>query len=198
MGIKKYITGLILSLSSASAMAAPVVFLDFNGDGLQDTTTSVTLGNSVTAELYVSNVDSLNGGLISWGTEINFTNSLLSASAYSIIWPLPGINNNIDNPTGTTELLASTFTAQTGTFKLADISFDTLNTGLASISLGQLYPDLSTFSGFTAADGLDYDLSINFSLAAATINVTAVPVPGALILFLSGLVGLTGLKHRKQ
>lgn len=197
---KSWILGLLLNYIATPLIAAPIVYFDFNGDGLQDTTTSAVLGNTVTAALYVSNVDSMNGGLVSWGVEINFSQSLLFANSYSTAssWPLMGVNNNIDNSTGTVELLANSFTAQTGTIKLADIIFDTQNTGLASITLDEIYPGLTSFSGFTAADGHDYDPDIDFGLATATINITNIPLPGALILFISGLAGLMGFRKTRR
>jgi hypothetical protein len=200
MKFKNWLPGILLSLATTQLVAAPIVYFDFDGDGLQDTTTSVALGSALTAGLYVSNVDNLNGGLISWGAEIDFTNSFLSSTSYNIAptWPLPGVNNNINNSTGAIELLASSFSAQTGTIKLADIFFDTLTSGSTSLNLTELFSNNTSFSAFTAADGFDYDAGIDFSLATSTINISAVPVPPSLILFISGLIGLSSFKKIKN
>jgi len=202
MNIKNIALTLSLSLATSISSAAPILFFDFNGDGLQDTTTSVALGDTLNAALYISipNADStLNGGLISWGTEINFSNSILSANTYNIApaWPLTGINNGFDNTMGTMELLSSSFVAQTGTIKLADISFNTLLSGTATLSLTELFPNNATFTGFASANGYDYDVDINYNLSAATINVSAVPIPSALILFVSGSIGLLKFSRPK-
>jgi len=200
MKLKISALAILFSLINAPVIAAPVVYIDFDGDGLQDTSTSVALGSSVNASLYVSNIDLTDGGLISWGTELSFSSSLLSASSYSIdsLWPLAGANNGINNSTGTVDLLASSFAAHTGTIKLADISFDTLIAGSSILSLDQFNPTSSTFTGFAAANGVDYDALIDFSLASATINVSAVPVPASIVLFLSGIIGLTGFLRKSK
>ena len=199
MKYKNLVSGIILVLLSSTLYATPILYFDFDGDGLQDTTTSVALGGSVTAGLYISNVDNVNGGLISWGTEIGFTNTLLSANTYSIgsSWPVLGASNNIDNSSGTIELFAASFSAQTGTIKLADIVFDTLTTGLASLTLGELFPSTPLFDAFVAASGYVYDADIDYSLAAATINITAVPEPPILALLSLGFVGI-GFSSRKR
>ena len=200
MNIKNWLLLYLISFVTPALHAAPIVYFDFDGDGLQDVSTTAALGSSLTASVYVSNVDNFGGGLISWGTEINFDSLILSASSYTLAssWPLAGIDNNIDNTTATIELLGSSFSAQTGTLKLADIFFDTSSAGSAAISLNQLFPDNNTFSGFTLADGTDLDADINFSLANATINVSAVPLPASLILFMSGLIGFLGFIKKKK
>ena len=202
MKLKNIILASALSLLTSISYAAPVLYFDFNGDGLQDTSTSVALGDALNASLYVSISDadtSANGGLISWGTEIGFSNTLLSANSFSLAsnWPLSGVNNGFDNATGTMDLLGSSFSAQTGTVKLADFSFDTLAAGTATLTLNELFPDLATFTGFASSNGYDYDADINYSLASANVNISAVPVPSALILFVSGLIGLLKFNQRK-
>ncbi len=185
-------------LTGLNVHAAPVVYLDFNNDGLQDTTTNVNTGDSLTASLYISGIDSSFGGLLSWGIQTLFDNTLLSANNYQIEpqWFLEGINNKIDNTTGTVDLLASAFTGSTGTLKLADIIFDTSIDGLAFINLGNINPELPNFVGFAGVDGHNYDPEITF--INATVNIAAVPVPGALLLFISGLVGLIGFNKRNK
>ncbi len=189
-----------LSLFCAPLSAAPVLYLDFDGDGLQDTSFSAALGDSITASLYVSNIDDVEGGLISWGTEFNFNNTFLSVSSYSIAgaWPFTGQENLVDNVTGKVELIASTVIGQTGTIKLVDINFDTLSAGSSTIALSELYPDLLSFSGFGGKSGYEYDADILFSNADASVNISAVPLPAAGFLLLSGLIGLSGFRRYKK
>ena len=84
MKLKSTILGLSFALIQQAAQAAPVVYFDFNGDGLQDTTTSVNLGETFNASLYVTNVDDLQGGLLAWGSEVTFNNAVLSATDFTI------------------------------------------------------------------------------------------------------------------
>lgn len=181
--------------------AAPIVYFDFDGDGLQDSNTSVLLGDSFTASLYVTNVDSIEGGLLGWGSEVNFSNTILSASSYSIDnqWFLPGIDNNINNAGSSVELFAARLSpGLTGTIKLADINFDTLSIGSSQLTMSELFSNNTNFIGFGGANGYDYDADIIFSNADATINVSAVPLPPAILLFVSGLIGLAGIKKIRR
>jgi len=195
MKIKTRFTVIALSLLSAPLSAAPIIYLDFDGDGLQDTAYDAVIGESVTASLYVTNVDNVHGGLQGWGAAFNFDQTSLFVNSYTLdsSWMIPGRNNLFDNSNGTIELLASTILAgQTGTVKLVDIHFDTLAEGTSTLALSELYPASVNFTGFGGADGYDYDAEILFANADATINVSAVPLPAPLLLLLSGLIGLSG------
>lgn len=181
--------------------AAPIVYFDLDGDGLQDFSTSVALGTSFTASLYVTNVDDLEGGLLGWGSEVNFNNTQLSVSSYDIDsqWFLSGVDNNINNTDGSVELLASKFIpGLTTTIKLADINIDTLDIGSSILTMSELLSGNLDIVGFGGANGYNYDADILFSNADATINISAVPVPPAIFLFISGLVGLAGIKKLRR
>jgi len=183
------------------AQAAPIVYFDFDGDGLQDTSTSVALGTSFTAGLYVTNVDSLEGGLLGWGSEINFDNTQLSANSYTIDsqWFIPGNGNNINNAGGSVELFAARLSpGLTGTIKLADINFDTLDIGSSMLTMSELFSGNLDFIGFGGATGYNYDADILFNNADAMINVSAVPLPPAILLFISGLLGLVGIRKLRR
>ena len=182
-------------LGTATANAAPVVYFDFDGDGLEDVTHTVTEADTFTVDVYVAGVDTTHGGLLSWGTQLDFDNSLLTASSYTIspTWPLPGMTNQIDNASGKAELLATAFAGSSGTQQLYSIDFTADNAGSALLSLQELFPDILTFSGFAGVDGYDYDPEVLFG--SASISITAIPVPAAIYLFVSGL-GLLVIKGR--
>lgn len=182
-------------LGTVTANAAPVVYFDFSGDGLEDATHSVTEAEMFTVDIYVAGVDTTHGGLLSWGTQLDFDNSLLTASSYTIspTWPLPGVSNQIDNASGKAELLATAFTGSIGTQLLYSINFTADNVGSALLSLQEIFPDNPSFSGFAGADGHDYDPEVLFG--STSISITAIPVPAAIYLFLSGL-GLLVIKSR--
>jgi len=184
--------------ASAALHAAPVVFFDFNGDGLADTDVTVAANGSLTAGLYVSGVDALHGGLVSWGAQIDFDNTVLTGTGYSLdsLWPVDGINNMLDNAAGRAELLGSRFSGLTGTLKLADIFFTASSVpNSGPLSSSELFPASTAFSAFAGADGYDYDPEVVF--ATTTVTVSAVPVPGALLLFLSGMAGLSAAARRR-
>ncbi len=183
-------------LTTAPAQAIPVVYFDFDGDSLMDNSASFALGDSFSVGLYASDIDGNHQGLLSWGTEIGFDSTLVSATAYTIdsSWPLAGINNGIDNGAGSIELLSSSFVGYTGTVKLADIQFDTLAVGNATLSLTELFSGNLSFDGFVAADGYSYDTEVVFN--DASISVSAVPIPGSLLLLLSGAAGMLCFRRR--
>jgi len=195
---KIFSTVLLLSaLLSTSVYSMTTVYFDFNGDGLMDSDLLFTSGSSFTVDVYVSGIDNTHGGLISWGTELSFDNTFLTSSSYTIdsLWPLPGVDNNIDNASGTVELLAATFLGgQTGTLKLASITFDAMFEGSTILSIGELFPGNSTFTGFAGMDGHDYDAELTYF--SSDITITAVPLPGAIFLFVSGLLGIAGFNLR--
>jgi len=197
MKLKTFFFALCFCTLSSTAFSAPIVYFDFNGDALQDTSASFTLGESVTVGIYASNIDS--NGLSSWGTEINFDNSQLFSNGYSIdtAWPLVSSANNTSNSLGQIEMLASSFTPQTGTVKLADIFFDTTSAGTSQLTLGEIFPASLNFSGFASGNGLDLDAQIDFAAANSEIHVSAVPIPAAIWLFGSGLITLIGFARKK-
>lgn len=194
----KVIAILIYLLAIPTSHAVPLVYFDITGDGVMDSNGNIVLGDSFTAGLYVTDVDNIHGGLVSWGSTVNFDNTLLSASGYNISpsWPLSGIDNNIDNASGSAELLASSFSGQTGTIKLADIYFDTLNTGNGLLSLSELFPNNLGFDAFVGADGYAYDNEVIFN--DLSLQITSVPLPASLLLMVSGLAGLLGMSRRQK
>ena len=137
--INKLAGGLMLLglLTTAPVQAIPVVYFDFDGDSLMDNSASFMLGDSFSVGLYASDVDSSHQGLLSWGTEIGFDSTLVSATAYTIDsrWPLAGIHNGIDNGAGSIEFLPSSFVGHNGPLKLASIQFET-----RAIATGALAP----------------------------------------------------------
>ena len=181
------IAGMSISLN---VLAAPIVFFDFDNDGIQDANHIVDLNENFTVDVYVTNVDNAHGGLISWGTQVDFDSALLTANSFNInsAWPLHGVDNQIDNANGNVELLASTFSALTGTQALFSLDLTADSVGVGLFTIQELFPDNLTFTGFAGADGFDYDSEVIFSTASLT--VTAVPVMPAAWLFFSGLVVL--------
>ncbi len=192
-------TALLANLLFAPVLsAAPVTFFDFDNDAVADANWTVTAGDTFTVDVYVSNVDNAHSGLLSWGVELDFSQSLLSGNSYSIApaWPFAGVNNQIDNTSGKAELLASALTGSTGSMALFSIEFTATDAGVAALSLQELYPSNASFTGFAGADGYDYDAEVVFDSVNVTIN--PVPLPASLWLFASGLAGLFVHARRKR
>lgn len=188
---------LFIAIFSVSANAVPIMFFDFNGDSAADPQTTVDIGDSFLASLYISGIDSTHGGILNWGSETLFDPAVLNATSYSIdpIWEIVGVANNINNSAGTVELLAGTFlSTQTGVIKLADITFSALALGASTLSLRDYASGVPTFSATVGADGYVYDNEIDFRTANVRV-VEAVPAPTTLWLFCLGLLTLS-LRYR--
>ncbi len=193
--VKKKLVNLMMIAGmsiSFNILAAPIVFFDFDNDGIQDSNHTVGLNENFTVDVYVTNVDNVHGGLISWGAQVDFDNVLLSANSFTIdpAWPLQGVNNQIDNVSGKIELLASTFSALTGAQALFSLNLTADIAGVGLFTMQELFPDNLTFTSFAGADGYDYDSEVIFE--SGSLTVTAVPVMPATWLFASGLVVLFG------
>lgn len=75
-------------------------------------------------------------------------------------------------------------------FRLFSLSFTAISAGVVDLSL-----DLFELGGFF---GEPLEASLFGTQIVINDNVAAVPVPPALILFMSGLMGLVGLQRRKR
>lgn len=188
----------VLCVLTSTAHGMPIAYFDFDNDGLQDNSLVVDQGSSFTADIYISGIDMSHGGLLSWGTQLDFDNALLTADSFTInpAWPLVGVGNSIDNAGGKVELLASALFGSDGTLALYDVMFTAQNAGNGLLTLQQLFPGNATFTGFAGADSHDYDGEILFQ--SADITVTAVPLPPALLLFITGMIAVFARTRRRQ
>jgi hypothetical protein len=193
-------TALFLAFSLASiASAQPFTFFDFDGDGNADSSWFVpTIGDSFIADVYISDIDTTHGGLLSMGLQLTFDNTLvkvLSLAADDTNWNIPDLENvKFDNAAGIASIAGGTILGGlTGTILLGSIEFQCMGAGVFDVIMGELLPDDPTFNAFVAIDDFVYDKIIDYGFA----SVNQVPIPGTLFLLLSGLIGLVVLRRRE-
>ncbi len=137
---------------------------------------------------FTSNVD---GG----GVNLSFDQSMLNVLSVSIdesVWNFgsTGINTGtIDNATGSVDgIMVNTFADVAGDFVIATVEFEAMSANNSLLILSGL-----GINPWASGGSL-----INPVYVSSTVEVSAVPVPAAVWLFGSGLIGLLGFAKRKQ
>ncbi len=178
----KIILGVSLLILSNQLSAATVGWdSSINNVNLNDTFTLNVVGSGFT-----SNVD---GG----GLNFSFDSSVLNVTSISIdesVWDLgAGISTGaIDNTQGSVSgISVNAWSDVSGNFTIASITFQAVGNGSTALSLSDYL-----LNPWASGGGL-----INPDYAASSVTVSAVPVPAALWLFGSGLLGLAGVAKRK-
>jgi len=140
---------------------------------------------------FTNNVD---GGGVNIGFNSNRLN-VLSVNINPLVWDFGGFGINtgtINNSSGTVDgIMVNTFANVTGSFVIATIEMQAIAAGSSSLLLSE-YGLNPWASGGSLLDPDYVDGSVNI-----TGTVSAVPVPAAVWLFSSGLIGLIGLAKRK-
>lgn len=138
--------------------------------------------------------------IVGGGLNLSFNSSVLQVNSVTINQSVfefyigDGTEEGIvDNSFG--QLLNTSFNSffgASGNFDIMDISFTAVGTGTSDLNLSEslLWVFADEFGGYYG-DQVTYD--------PATVNVvSAVPVPAAVWLFGSGIIGLAGLARRKS
>jgi ribose/xylose/arabinose/galactoside ABC-type transport system permease subunit len=130
----------------------------------------------------------LDGG----GFDLSFNSSVLNVESIQVntaIWEFSPVNGAIDNVNGTihdTEF-NSFIHSNSGSFDIAQITFLTVGTGLSNLTLVE-----NSNNPFAAGGN---PVPVTF-IGASITSSAAVPLPGAIWLFASALVGL-GVSQRR-
>jgi len=190
---------------SAMASAAPATFFDFNSDGIADTTLTVpNIGDTFSADIYFDWNDvnaTTELGLINMGVGLSYDFSQINVTAVTPYagWFLVDVENGsvFDNLIGAATMSGGKFPGDTGNpLLLGTIDFQCVGAGVSTLAMENL---ISLFTGadpdsFVSMSGTVFDSDMTFGLA----EVTQAPIPGAVWLFGSGLIGLVGLRRRKS
>jgi len=185
--VKKIIT--IISLLFSGHISAGTI-------GWGASSTNVNVSDSFTVDIvgtgFTSNVD---GG----GVNFAFNSSVLNVTSISInenVWNLgAGINTGtINNVSGVVSgISVNAWDDVLGDFTMASVTFQAIGSGVSSLLISEW-----GINPWASGGSL---LNPDFAAASVTVAeapISAVPVPAAVWLFGSGLIGLLGFAKRKK
>ncbi len=134
---------------------------------------------------FTTNVD---GGGVNFLYDASVLN-VMSVSIDESVWDFLPDTGTINNVVGSVDdiMVNAFFNVITGDFNVASVTFQAVGTGTTGLLLSE-----SFFNPWAVGGSL-----INPGYIDASVTVSAVPVPAAVWLFGSGLIGLIGLAKRK-
>ena len=161
---------IILLLLTARVEASVVSFSTSN--------TNVDLGQTFTLGLSGNGfTDILDGG----GVNLSYDPSVLAVNSITVdtsVWGFFDNPGTIDNTNGdVSDLMFASFSNVTGDFAIATLEFKAVGVGTSPLSLTE-----SSLNPFASGGSL-----LAVTLQSASVTVTAVPLPAAFWLMLSGL-----------
>ena len=190
------IVAITMALGLASMASAALTFqLDFGQDGTYENYYELLVGDVVSIDLYVSNV--ADPGLISMGFDIVYDPAQLAVveSGTDIDWANWYLGTGVMQYAPELEMKGGRM--QPGLsgdlIKLATIEFECIALGLSELWLFDSDRG-GSFDDFVLADGTVHDGEIKDGIMVAQIN--NVPIPAAVWLLGSGLLGLVGLRRK--
>lgn len=183
--MKKTIMRIVMGTTLITASAAQAVTIS-----LDPASTTSVAGSNFSLDVLA---DFSSTEIIQGSVEFNFDSNLLSYTGFSwnsdflSLFPLAELEIE------SSEIVSigfGTFDTVTGDgHTIGTISFDALAVGSTAVNMG-----VSSFHG----DYLDSGYNIvTASFNNATVDISAVPVPAAVWLFGSGLIGLAGIARRR-
>ena len=176
-------TGLLLGSAVASASTV----------GARPVTQDVFQGETVFVGIVAEDLVNTAGGSmdVSWDpTVLTMSDVLTDVVINTAVWDDPDTSNFSDRGVLSSGLLSGlrvgTFTLVTGAAPVATLTFTAIGVGSSLVTVG----DGAGLGGGWSPPIDTYN--------AGTVNVNAVPVPAAVWLFGSGLLGLVGIARRKK
>ena len=196
-------SALLLILGFAgTAPAAPVypVWVDASpdkngGDGIPDDTIILRPSEVVWLDVFISNIP--NSQLISAGLTVDFDPKQLEVTPGTTFFEPPwigfmGSRVDFDNTAGTIDFVGGTLAPWADSdVPLITIELHCIAVGTSFLNFGD-HPE--PFADFVLADGTVLDGEIGFP----RIEVINTPIPSALLLLGSGLLGLLGFRRKMK
>ena len=183
---------------SVSAVQAAIVSIDLNSLSGP----SVSLGDQIDIQVLLTTDTALLGG----GLDFSYTAGLVNLFNFATgtaVDPSLVIPPNTSTPGQVLNYEFSNFSGIAGSSQLlATMTFDTTAVGTAVFN-----PFVDSASAGLGLDGaytggwFDNNLSpitdfVDFTVTGTSVEITAVPIPGSILLLGAGLMGLVGVKRR--
>ncbi len=183
----------LLILATGVVTAAPLGWMDIGPDDSADTTYTLMVGESFTADVFVSDLPEV----YTMGFKITFDPAQLALTSAQVYddpqqgWPFkPTVSTGL----GSADLMGGSplGVAHSGEVKLATLTFECLGQGISLLDLG---PTDILGAGFYTGSGVKIDDTIVWQ--DVEVRQQVVPLPPALLLFGSGLLGLMGIGRKR-
>ncbi len=204
----------MMLLGAGSAFAAPTFDLDFYSTtnpannyvrGVYDTGQTITLATDevVWIDFYVSGITPESLGLVGYGFNMPWNSAMLSWNGPVTLGDIPQTPFIYAAPMG--EIGTDHLNIQAGTamgldfptgdnILLATFSLKCTGQGVSALNFTD-WPGQGSVSWLTA-DGADFGNLLNGQTLGTIQNSAAMPIPAALWLFGSGLLGLLGFRRK--
>ena len=175
----------ILAFSAANVFAATVYLHTAEPTVLQDTDFVVDIL-----------IDGVPGpGLESWVLDIKLDPlvELVNVAPYTAPWMVSDLFPEHDNAIGLTGMTLSDPFPTGDRVKLAELTFHCIGVGLTTLTpmFHFMNPELSDFT-------LTGRISLDDEILFEALEINQVPIPGAMLLFGSGLLGLMGIGRKRM
>lgn len=183
--MKTLISGFVLLLLSVGHATAATV-------GFSPTSPTVTIGQSFSIDIVgdFTLAETIEGG----GVDLSFDASVVNVTNVTVntaLFDFFSLSGTIDNNSGTvSDVVFNTFAGASGNFLIATVDLTALTAGSTGLILTESF--LNPFSSASAGDSLAVDFQ------PGNVTVTAVPLPAALVLMLSGLAPFGWLIRRNR
>jgi len=183
---------LLIKTAAAAAILLVAQQLQAATISWNDIDYSTNLNNVFTLDITGSDFDvNVDGGGVNLSYDPNIVN-VLSVSIDESVWDFgsEGVDTgSINNTVGTVNgITVNAWSEVTDDFVVASVDFIAVGSGVTDLTLNEFY-----FNPWASTGN-----SINPLFQAGEVTVSSVPIPGAVWLFASGMMGLIGLSKRKK
>ena len=166
---------------------------------LAATPLSIAYGSTITVEFEVSSFSPIQGSTSAPTDSVSGTITYEAASTTLPIEDLISIDLTIDGHTYDLDEDEVGFFLESGASPVRQVIFATANSGVsANVDDFNLQWEMLALEGYSFTYASETTPGIWTSTTFDTFSVTAVPIPPALWLFGSGLLGMIGIARRKQ
>jgi len=183
---------LLIKTAAAAAILLVAQQLQAATISWNDIDYSTNLNNVFTLDITGSDFDmNVDGGGVNLSYDPSIVN-VLSVSIDESVWDFgsEGVDTgSINNTVGTVNgITVNAWSEVTDDFVVASVDFIAVGSGVTDLTLNEFY-----FNPWASTGN-----SISPLFQAGEVTVSSVPVPGAVWLFTSGMMGLIGLSKRKK